>query len=236
MEAQREIRETQRNDGGRSSSPPIAERRARWGSSFPPAAVFLAALLLTLAPARSLAATPTEDLKGAVDSVIETLKRPDLKKPGKREERRAILREEITAAFDFNEMAKRSLGVNWQKRTPEERERFVTLFKQVLENSYLGKIESYSGEKIRYVKETVRPPLAVVQTQIITTKGQEIPVHYRMQKQGEKWRVYDVVIEGVSLVNNYRSQFASILSRSSFDDLLKRLQSMAAGKKEGGKE
>ncbi len=124
-------------------------------------------------------------------------------------------------------MAKRSLGPAWRQRTPEERKEYVALFRQVLENSCLGKIGSYRGEKIRYVKDSVEGGrIATVETLIVTGKGQEIPLNYRMMKENPGWRVYDVVIGEISLVNNYRSQFAGILQRSSFQDLLARLREM----------
>ncbi|UCD47244.1 MAG: ABC transporter substrate-binding protein [Deltaproteobacteria bacterium] len=187
----------------------------------------LAALALTLwlLPVLSLAGTPTEQIRGTIDRTIGILKDPALAAKGKEEERRELLRKEIAPVFDFGEMAKRSLGPNWRDRTPEERERFVALFRELLENSYLGKIESYGGEVIRYGEETVDGPYAQVKTVVVTTRGQEIPVHYRMRADGGRYRIYDVVIEGISLVNNYRSQFNSILQKSSFAELMEKLRS-----------
>jgi phospholipid transport system substrate-binding protein len=187
----------------------------------------LAALALTLwlLPVLSMAGTPTEQIRGTIDRTIGILKDPALAAKGKEEERRELLRKEIAPVFDFGEMAKRSLGPNWRDRTPEERERFVALFRELLENSYLGKIESYGGEVIRYGEETVDGPYAQVKTVVVTTRGQEIPVHYRMRADGGRYRIYDVVIEGISLVNNYRSQFNSILQKSSFAELMEKLRS-----------
>ncbi|MGA6994102.1 MAG: ABC transporter substrate-binding protein, partial [Candidatus Deferrimicrobiaceae bacterium] len=113
---------------------------------------------------------------------------------------------------------------DWRNRTPEERDRFVALFRELLENSYLGKIESYQGEEIRYGKETVDGSYAEVKTVVVTSKGQEIPVDYRMLEDGGRYRIYDVVIEGISLVGNYRSQFKSILQKSSFEELMDKLR------------
>ncbi len=190
-----------------------------------PIAAAVLALFLSLFPGTAFAASPMEQVQGAIDRVIRILNRPDLQAKEKREARRALLRTEIRPVFDFREMAKRSLGVHWRRRTPEERERFVTLFTELLENSYLGKIESYKGEKIRYVKERLDPPYAEVSTVVITSREQEIPLDYRLLQEGDRWRIYDVVIEGISLVNNYRSQFGSILQRSSFDELVGKLRS-----------
>jgi len=180
-----------------------------------------------MAPAPSIAGEPTDQVRGAIDRVLEILKKKDLQAKEKRAERRTLLREEISKAFDFDEMAKRSLGPAWRQRTPEERKEYVALFRQVLENSYLGKVEAYQGEKIRYVKDSVAEGrFATVETLIVTGKGQEIPLNYRLVKETSEWRVYDVVIEGISLVNNYRSQFGAILQKSSFQDLLARLREM----------
>ena len=167
---------------------------------------------------------PTGQIRGTIDRVIEILKRPELRTKARAEERRDILRREIKPVFDFEEMSKRSLGPNWRARTPKEREVFVGLFTELLENAYLGKIDSYRGETINYVKETINPPYAVVGTVIVTSRGQEIPVDYRMLREGDGWRIYDVVIEGISLVNNYRSQFNAILQRSSFSEMMDKLR------------
>lgn len=182
------------------------------------------ALALWLFPALSVAGAPTERIRGTIDRVIGTLKDPALAAKGKREERREILRKEIAPVFDFAEMAKRSLGPNWRGRTPAERERFVALFRELLENAYLGKIESYRGEEIRYGKEILDGPYAEVKTLVVTGKGQEIPVEYRLLAGSGGYRIYDVVIEGISLVGNYRSQFNSILRKSSFGEMMDRLR------------
>ena len=180
--------------------------------------------VLCLAPSLSRAGDATERIRGTIDRAIEILKDPALAAKDKKEERRDRLRKEIAPVFDFAEMAKRSLGLNWRGRTPEERDRFVALFQKVLENSYLGKIESYHGEEIRYGKETVDGPYAEVKTLVVTGKGQEIPVDYRLLSESGRYRIYDVVIEGISLVQNYRSQFSSILEKSSFGELMDKLR------------
>jgi phospholipid transport system substrate-binding protein len=183
------------------------------------------ALLLAINSTPAAASSPTEEIKGAIDRVIRILNRKDLLAGEKREARREILRAEIRPVFNFDEMAKRSLGIHWRRRTPEERVQFVKLFTELLENSYLGKIESYKGERIRYVKESLDPPYAEVATLIVTSKGQDIKIDYRLLHAGGRWRIYDVVIEGISLVNNYRSQFGAILQKSSFDELVRKLRS-----------
>jgi phospholipid transport system substrate-binding protein len=202
-------------------------RPCGWAARRILAVVVAVSIALISAPAPSLAGEPTDQVRGAIDRVLEILKKKDLQAKERKAERRTLLREEISKAFDFDEMAKRSLGPAWRERTPEERKEYVALFRQVLENSYLGKVEAYQGEKIKYVKDTVQDGrFATVETFIVTGKGQEIPLNYRMTKEKSEWRVYDVVIEEISLVNNYRSQFGAILQKSSFKDLLARLREM----------
>lgn len=200
------------------SGPERAARR--WGVAA--AAILLLAALWTPGVARG--GEPTEQIRGAIDRGLEIIRRPDLQGDAKKAERRALLRKEIFPYFAFDEMARRSLGVHWKDRTPQERQEFVKLFTDLLENSYAGKIEGYKGEKISYGKETTDPPYAEVRTTIVTPQGQEHSVDYRLLKNPDRWRVYDVVIEGVSLVNNYRSQFAGILQKSSFEELSKKLR------------
>lgn len=162
-------------------------------------------------------------IKSTVEHVVEILKDPRLQKDAKREERRERLREVIAARFDFEEMAKRSLGQYWQ-RNAARKEEFVPVFTRFVEESYVGSIESYKNEKIVYARERIDKDFAQVDTKVITGKGDEIPINYRLHSVGREWKVYDVLIENVSLVNNYRSQFHRVISTSSFDELLKRLK------------
>ncbi|MBI3826828.1 MAG: ABC transporter substrate-binding protein [Candidatus Rokubacteria bacterium] len=126
--------------------------------------------------------------------------------------------------FSFEEVSRRALGLHWQRRTPAEREEFVRLFADLLERSYIGKIELYSGEKVRYVGETVEDGRATVRTKIVTRQGNEVPVDYQMLPRGDRWVVYDVKIEGVSLVGNYRTQFDRIIQTSSYQTLVTKLK------------
>jgi len=210
--------------------------RARWTFTLRQGILAAGALFLLVAlpgTKSAPAGDATDQIRGAIDRGIAILQRPDLKGKEKREERREALRRELFPYFYFEEMAKRSLGVHWKERTPQEREEFTRLFRDLLENAYAGKIEGYKGEKILYRKETVDPPYAEVDTVIVTLQGDEIPVNYRVLKDGARWRIYDVVIEGVSLVNNYRSQFAGILQKSSFSELVRRLKSTIQQQEKG---
>ena len=165
----------------------------------------------------------TAQIKETVDHVVEILKDPRLQAAGKKKDRRERLREVIAQRFDFEEMAKRSLGQHWQRNAARKGE-FVPVFTRFVEESYVGSIESYKNEKIVYARERIDRDFAQVNTKVITGKGDEIPIDYRLHSVGGEWKVYDVVIENVSLVNNYRSQFTRIITNSSYEELLRRMK------------
>ncbi|HEV8531126.1 MAG TPA: ABC transporter substrate-binding protein, partial [Methylomirabilota bacterium] len=125
---------------------------------------------------------------------------------------------------DWAETAKRSLARHWQPLSDGQREEFVKLFGDLLERSYISKIELYGGERIHYVGESIDGDLAVVRTKIITKQGTDVPIEYRMIRRGDRWLVYDVVIESVSLVSNYRTQFNKIIQTSSYQELVKKMK------------
>jgi phospholipid transport system substrate-binding protein len=188
--------------------------------------VLLAMALLTLTPAALRAGVPTDQVRQTADRVLSVLQDSRLKSPDKQQERRAQIRQIIGTRFDFAEMAKRSLGSNWQKiNNDDDRRQFIELFTELLEKSYADQIESYNGEKIVYGRENVSQDQADVNTKIVTKKGEEIAINYKLRADGGDWKVYDVVIEDISIVNNFRSQFNRILANASFAELLKRLQS-----------
>ncbi len=130
----------------------------------------------------------------------------------------------VDERFDWEEMSRRSLAQRWAERTPEEKKEFIGLYRDLLQRTYLNKVDDYSGEAVRYEGDTIDGNYATVKVKIVTSKQKEIPVEYRMLKKQNNWLVYDVTIEGVSLVNNYRSQFNSILSKSPYSELVKRLK------------
>jgi phospholipid transport system substrate-binding protein len=169
-------------------------------------------------------ATPTEQIKQTVDKVLDILKSKELKRPEKTAERRAAIRKVVDERFDFEEMAKRSLGIHWKDRTISEKKEFVPLFTDLLERTYIDKIESYTDEEIVYIGEVVEGEYASVKTKIVTKKNVEIPIEYRLFKKNAKWEVYDVIIEGVSLINNYRTQFNKIIRTQSYPELVRRLK------------
>jgi phospholipid transport system substrate-binding protein len=170
------------------------------------------------------AESPKELVKETTDRVLNIMRDSSLKGPEKAQERRQRIWEEISVVFDFEEISKRALGRHWRKRSPEEKKEFVDLFSYILQDSYIGKVDAYSDEEIVFLGEKKDSDYAIVQTKVITKTGTEIPVDYRLYNKQGKWRVYDVVIEGVSLVNNYRTQFNNILVRSSYEKLIQRMK------------
>jgi phospholipid transport system substrate-binding protein len=189
-----------------------------------PFLLFFFLSLFAFIPADATAGEPTDQVKRSVDAVLEVLKDKDLMRPEKTEQRRAKLRTIISERFDFEEMAKRSLAQHWKKRTPEEQKEFVALFTDLIENTYLKKIERYHNEKIVYRDEKTDADYATLKSSILTAQETEIPLEYRLLKKGGKWMAYDVMVEGVSLVNNYRNQFNDIIRTSSYEELVKRLK------------
>jgi phospholipid transport system substrate-binding protein len=186
--------------------------------------VSAAALVLLLAPAEVWPGQPTDQLRTQIDRVVRVLENPELKEESKVKARRAAVRKIANDIFDFSETAKRSLARHWPPRTPAEREEFIALFADLLERSYISKIEVYGGEKIGYLGETIEGDLATVRTKIVTKQQTEIPIDYRMLRRGEKWLVYDIIIEGVSLIANYRTQFNKIITTSSYQELVKKMR------------
>ena len=192
--------------------------------------VLASALALVLLTGRgATAGPPTDQLRESIDRALQALGDPDLRKEVRTRERRATLRGIAKEAFDFEEMTKRALARHWHGRTPAEQKEFVQLFADLMERSYVSKLELYAGEKIRYTGESVEGEgeQATVRTKIVTKQGTDIPVDYRMHRRGDRWLVYDVVIEGISLVSNYRSQFNTIIRTSTYQDLVARMKTKA---------
>jgi phospholipid transport system substrate-binding protein len=188
----------------------------------PVVALVLAAGSLAARPAA--AGVPTDQLRTRIDRVLKVLDDAELKKEGRVKDRRVAVRKIADEIFDFGETARRSLGRHWQARTPAEREEFVQLFSDLRERSYISRVELYGGEKIQYAGDTVEGDQARVQTRLLTKGGSDIPIEYRMHRKGERWLVYDVVIEGVSLVANYRTQFNKIIQTTSYRELVRKMK------------
>jgi phospholipid transport system substrate-binding protein len=185
----------------------------------------MTALVLTAALTNNaMAGAPTDQIRTTVDRVLAILKDPALTGASAKEERREELRKAIFPRFDFEEMAKRSLGAEWRRQPPAKQKEFVDLFTELLRNSYVESIESYGGSKIVYNRESQDGNYAEVGSKITAHQGEEFSIDYRLMLEGGAWKVYDVIVENISLVNNYRSQFRRILGRSSFAELLQTIR------------
>src|SRR5262245_26856594 len=200
----------------RSSARPVAQSMMRT-PAITALAVVAALSLLAGTPA---SAGPTEQLREYTDQVIKILDDPALA----RGDRRAAIRKIAHEAFDVNETARRVLARHWQTRTPAERDEFTQLFADLLERTYIARLDEYGGERIPYVGESIDGELATVRARIVTRAGVEVPVESRMVRRGERWLIYDVLIENVSLVASYRSQFDRIVRSSSYEELVRRLK------------
>jgi phospholipid transport system substrate-binding protein len=184
----------------------------------------LAVLVLSVSmPPLSLAASATESLKRTIDHVLHILQDKEMKQPDRTEERRRLIEKTIGDRFGWEEMAKRTLGTQWAKMNEKQRQEFVDLFRTLLTNTYIGRIETYSGEQIQYVNERLQDGFAEVRTKVSSGKT-EFPMDYRLLNKSGDWHVYDIVLDGVSLVANYRGQFNKILHSSGYDDLVEKLR------------
>jgi phospholipid transport system substrate-binding protein len=173
-----------------------------------------------LAPVRAFAGTPSEQLQTTIEQVVVIVNGA----AGQTEERqKERLREILMPRFDWVEMARQTLGKHWDREVAR-RDEFIAAFADFLGHSYVGKIGSYKDERILFVGETVEQNQALVKTRIVSNNGAPTSVHYKLYDAGGEWKVYDVVVEDVSLVANFRSQFGRILARGGFDDLLKQLR------------
>lgn len=182
----------------------------------------LAAVLSTVLVAVSVAwaGAPTEQVRQYTDQVVKILEDPQLRSADKR----AAVRKVAIEIFDVNETAKRALGPHWQTRSGAERDEFVNLFADLLERTYISKIDLFGGERLRYTTESLDGDFAVVRAKVVTNKGTEVPVEARMLKRGDHWLIYDIAIQNISLIANYRTQFDRIIRTSSYQDLVRRLR------------
>lgn len=202
----------------------IARSAMRFSRS---ACAAMACALLGLAAAGPASAgPPTDQLRASIERVIKVLEDPGLKVQARTEERRTAIRAVANETFDFRETARRALGRHWQGLSDTDREEFSALFADVLERAYVTRIEQYGGERITYAGEAVDPggDVATVRTRFTLKNGSDVPVDYRQVRRGDRWLVYDVSIEGISLVANYRSQFSKVIETSSYQELVKRLK------------
>jgi phospholipid transport system substrate-binding protein len=178
------------------------------------------ALVLGLG-AQAWAGPATDQLRAYTDRVMTVLESRTMTAPQRLEAVRGVASE----AFDVSETAQRALGIHWQQRTPAEREEFVQIFRGLLEQTYLSRIGEFGGERIKYVSERIDGDRAIVRALIVTKNGTEVPVESRLLQKGDRWLIYDVLIENVSLIASYRSQFDRVIRTASYPELVRRLKS-----------
>jgi phospholipid transport system substrate-binding protein len=171
------------------------------------------------------AGAPTDQLRDGIDRVFKILRDPAMQGERNATQRRAAIVKTAGDIFDFGEMAKRSLGQHWTQRTPAQRGDFVRLFTDLIQHSYISKVDQHGGAKMIFLGETVDGDHAVVQTKIPLSNGNEMPLDYRMHSTADRWQVYDLSLDGISLVANYRAQFNKIIRTASYEALVAKLSS-----------
>jgi phospholipid transport system substrate-binding protein len=187
--------------------------------------IVMASLVLAVGVAGGVwAGMPADQVRLQIERIVKVLADPALKRPGHEQVRHAAVARIAEEAFDLREMTRRTLGPHWQGLTEAERAEFVTLFGDLLDRAYFTRIAAYNGEKVTVLGDSIDGDLATVRTRIVTQQGVEVPVDYRMLLRGDRWVVYDVSIEGVSLVANYRAQFNRIIQTSSYQALVDKLR------------
>jgi phospholipid transport system substrate-binding protein len=174
------------------------------------------------------AGPPTDQLRSGVERVVKVLRDPELRGLTKANERSAAVNKVADEIFDFGETAKRALGQHWAKRTPAEREEFVRIFTELLQRTYFSKVDQYNSE-MTFQGDVVEGDQAVVRSTLVLGKGGEMSLDYRMHRPTDRWKVYDISIDGISLVANYRSQFNKIVRTESYEGLVARLKSRQVG-------
>lgn len=181
------------------------------------ARVLAASVLVASLASPAFAGPPTDTLRQGVDRVLRIVEKPG--------DHPAEIRKVAQELFDFEQTARRSLGPHWNARTPEERREFVDLFAELLERTYVRRIESGAGGTVTYVGESIDGDEATVRTRVLTQEKSDIPIDYRMRRKNGRWVIYDVSIEGVSLIANYSTQFNRVIQTESYDALVARLRS-----------
>ena len=186
-------------------------------------------LVLTALASVAGAATPTDEIQTQVARIRQALDEPALASPAAATDRRVAMLRLVGEVFDFGETARRALGRHWEVRTPAERAEFVGLFTRLLEESYLSKLEMYRDEGVTYLGDTIDRDEAVVRTRMVPPRGAEMAIDYHMYLRSDRWRLYDVTVDGVSLVDNYRVQFNKIIETSSYANLIAKMQALGQG-------
>jgi phospholipid transport system substrate-binding protein len=182
------------------------------------------ALLVLATVADAFAGAATDQLKPEIDRVIATIEDPALQAESRTADRRRAVRAITDRLFDWTAMSKRALGRHWEARTADEREEFIPLFRELLERALLGKIEQYGAENVAYTEESPDGDDTIVRTRVTLKPSWGVDVDYRMAWQGTRWMISDVLVERTSLVRNFRSQFDSVIKRSSYEELVQKVR------------
>lgn len=190
--------------------------------------VIVASMLSFALPSAAWAGPPTDQLRTGIERIFKVLADPELAGDGKAPQRKTAVARIAGEVFDFGEMSKRTLGPHWEQRTPAEREDFARLFTALIQRSYFSKVDEHGSEKTLFRTETVDGNHAVVRTTLLLARGVQMPLDYAMINAGDRWRVYDLSIDGISLVANYRAQFNRIIRTASYADLVTRMKSEQA--------
>jgi len=186
--------------------------------------VIIVLVVLLILPVQVFAAGAKDTVQGQIDKMLTKMQTPEFKGL-ERDAKLTEISTIINEVFDYDELSRRTLGREWRKFSPDQQKEFVTLFEKLLESIYADRILAYTHEKIEFGKETeLKKGQMEVESYIITTDNKKVPLFYRMTNKSGQWRVYDVVIEGVSMVKNYRGQFREILSTKKPEDLLQTLR------------
>lgn len=186
--------------------------------------VVMTLILCLIFPMTVFAGAPLEAVKGHVDKVLDVLRDPSLKAESAKKAKKDKIRDISEKMFDFSELSKRTLGQSWSKFNPAQQKEFVDLYTSLLEDAYADKVMAYTDEKIDFSKEVALTEKTIEVRSAVLRKSGEVPIYYRVIMKDGSWRVYDVVIEGVSLISNYRSQFREILSNKPPESLLETLR------------
>ena len=182
------------------------------------------ALLVLGSVADAFAGPATDQLRPEIDRVIATLEDPALQAKSRTADRREAIRTVTDRIFDWTAMSKRALGDHWEARTPDERAEFIPLFRELIERALLGKIEQYGAEAVAYGEESPDGDDIIVRTRVTLKPSWEVALDYRMAWQGTRWMISDVLVERTSLVRNYRSQFDTVIKKSSYEELVKKVR------------
>jgi phospholipid transport system substrate-binding protein len=184
------------------------------------------------------AGAPTDLVRQTTDQVLKILDDPQFQAPNRQAERQERLHKLADQVFDWQEIARRALAVHWRARTPQEQQEFTKLFRDLVEGTYLNRLETAAQEKrdIQYVGEQLDGSRAAVRTIVVTRRNQQVPIEYRLHKVEGRWLIYDVLVEGISLINNYRSQFNRIITSSSYNELVQKMKTRQVDELSGSPE